>query len=654
MKIIKSNYGIFLILFVTLFLVLIWFGHGRMLAGGEEGPWLYNSSRTFNLYFSNWIDIGTGFVMPFFLPRISLVAIATLFSYFSPAWMYQASLFWFLLASGGIGTFLLTKELLKIQKNSIPIFAGSFYVLNLYTQSQVWARFISTGMFAWAYLPVFLYFWVKWIRGGKSWWLVGLIISSLFYSNTFGTAAFIFTLWIPPMVLFAYEIFLLRNRKEIRKLVLRVLIGVFSWFILNLWWIYPYYILSNLSVTGFNGWKSNFDILRSVSQYFPTFQIILLRQSYLFGTGSPWYLFYSQPWTTYLSVGIFIISVIGLVVNRREKWWSFLITLSFLGWFISKGTNPPVGNGFFRFLFSTWSSTDALRNSYEKFGIVWLLPFSIFFALGLGWIYGKFALKIRSFVIILLVFSCGFLVWPMWTGGVFSKNLYINTPSYYQEANTYLNGRGDDGRILQLPIISGDSVGYDWGYRGVEPSEFLFDKSSASKILRAEYYDNKYLNLYKDFIDSKDYSKDLDEMNIKYLVLHNDLVSEASGASSSAQVRKILSKNPEIKFQKTFGELDVFEYTGNKNPGLFVSEGTKNSSPVYKKLSPTHFIVNIDQASEPFNLVFKETYDNLWEARIDGKKIDNHFLVYDYANGWKIDKKGSYSVEIIFKVWPWE
>jgi hypothetical protein len=87
---------------------------------------------------------------------------------------------------------------------------------------------------------------------------------------------------------------------------------------------------------------------------------------------------------------------------------------------------------------------------------------------------------------------------------------------------------------------------------------------------------------------------------------------------------------------------------------MFISEGTTFSTLVYKKISPTRYIINIKESSEPFSLIFKETYNGLWKAKIDGKTIDSHYLVYNYANGWKIDKKGNYNVEVIFKVWPWE
>ncbi len=205
-----------------------------------------------------------------------------------------------------------------------------------------------------------------------------------------------------------------------------------------------------------------------------------------------------------------------------------------------------------------------------------------------------------------------------------------------------------------LPIIPGDSVNYKWGYRGVEPSEFLFDRDSVSKTLRAKYFDEKYMDLYTKFIDGGDYNQDLSEMNIKYLVLNNDLIPEASGASSSAQVRAVINHNSKIKLSKTIGALDIYEYKPNTDSSLFAVSGTSLTSVSYKKISSTHYSIGIKSANEPYEFIFKETFNPLWLARVNGVILDKHFLKYSYANAWEINKKGDYNIDVVFKVWPWE
>ena len=139
-------------------------------------------------------------------------------------------------------------------------------------------------------------------------------------------------------------------------------------------------------------------------------------------------------------------------------------------------------------------------------------------------------------------------------------------------------------------------------------------------------------------------------MNIKFLVLHHDLDAKISGASSSAEVVETLSKNPQIKLLEKFGELDIYEFK-SENLDLFKTDGPEIK---YTKLSPTKYDIKINDAKKLYTLIFKTTYDNNWIVRINGKVQENHKMIYDYANAWDIDRTGSYNIEVVYKVWPWE
>jgi len=51
-------------------------------------------------------------------------------------------------------------------------------------------------------------------------------------------------------------------------------------------------------------------------------------------------------------------------------------------------------------------------------------------------------------------------------------------------------------------------------------------------------------------------------------------------------------------------------------------------------------------------MILKDSFGSLWSAAINNESVDDHFVAYGYANGWTIDKKGSYKVDLIFEVWP--
>jgi len=66
----------------------------------------------------------------------------------------------------------------------------------------------------------------------------------------------------------------------------------------------------------------------------------------------------------------------------------------------------------------------------------------------------------------------------------------------------------------------------------------------------------------------------------------------------------------------------------------------------YKKINPTKYLVNVENARDPFYLVQLENYDTYWNAKIDKNKIEEHEKVFGYANAWYINKKDNYNVVI--------
>jgi len=84
---------------------------------------------------------------------------------------------------------------------------------------------------------------------------------------------------------------------------------------------------------------------------------------------------------------------------------------------------------------------------------------------------------------------------------------------------------------------------------------------------------------------------------------------------------------------------------------LFSSNQTGTPSITYEKINPTKYTVHVN-ASNPFFLVFSESYDKDWIATIEGRQVSNeyHFTANGFANGWYINKTGEYTVTLEF--WP--
>ena len=84
---------------------------------------------------------------------------------------------------------------------------------------------------------------------------------------------------------------------------------------------------------------------------------------------------------------------------------------------------------------------------------------------------------------------------------------------------------------------------------------------------------------------------------------------------------------------------------------------SKTPGMQFKKINPTKYLVDISQATEPYYLVFSETYHQEWKLRILDHIIpkDRHFQVNGYANGWYItpqDSQGQKDYQVVIEYFP--
>lgn len=64
----------------------------------------------------------------------------------------------------------------------------------------------------------------------------------------------------------------------------------------------------------------------------------------------------------------------------------------------------------------------------------------------------------------------------------------------------------------------------------------------------------------------------------------------------------------------------------------------------YRKIDPTHYKILVDHAERPFYLVLNQRYGDAWSA-----SIGEHFRGNRFANVWFIDKRGDYTVDVVYK-----
>lgn len=676
----KKKLSLVIILIICLTLILIWFSRGLLFAGGEEGIPFYNLSRTTKLLSFSWIDEGTGYPGVGQLTAIPYYSLLeALYRQGGSSLLLQSLHFFILILVGTLSYYFLLRITIGQDLTNNPIssykyvslIGAIFYLLNPYSMTQIFGRGIFVQYFAFALIPLFLALFIKCLKSKNLIYGALALVASYLLAGAYGSYSYIVALWF---VVFLYTSFFLSlNWKDKNKVIFTLLFLVvifIGWLAINSFWLLPVLKLAPQQLaSSLDALEENLGSLRGVSKQFsPHVLVRLMHTGYfyedLYGT------IYSNFFFQVLSWIIPMTALFSLNIFRKLIHFKFYSSLFVISLFISLGSNLPLGF-LFEFLFTNIPYLQIFRNPYEKFGLIFLLAYVPFFAIGvlvlsekIAKLFHKDSMKyLMPGAIVLLV--CGIFVWPMWKGifaGGYRINAWIKVPDYYKDANDWLNQQHGDFRLLHLPLIPGDGIRYKWEhpYQGIESSEFLFDRASiAQNIPFNKSYYNVLLqrigtfqpNIFgvdPDLTDSEfrsdKFYEELAKLNIRYIVLHNDIDVTFGGFKTPKQSADYLAKEDKIIKVNTFGELDIYKVDIGKEVGLIYSPEGKIS---YEKINPTFYKLKIKDAPDQFNLYFLTLYSPEWVALVKGQEIPDHFKVFSYANGWTINKGGD--LEIILK-----
>ena len=137
----------------------------------------------------------------------------------------------------------------------------------------------------------------------------------------------------------------------------------------------------------------------------------------------------------------------------------------------------------------------------------------------------------------------------------------------------------------------------------------------------------------------------------------NKHVLTLKGKGENVVSRVIVAPKEMIK--KSFREADELiqsdvvintEHLNANGPAtLTIRTDSKETEIVYQKIDSTKYVVHVN-ASNPFFLVFSESYNKNWIAYANGEQIPNeqHFMANSYANAWYVNKTGSYDITLEF------
>lgn len=649
----------------------MWFRQGLIFGGAEEQLPYYNFTKSLDFYSTTWNPASTGAPTIFNLSRVPYFFVTDYFFRLGISnVLLEALTFWILILTGTLAVYYLISETIASEvkeewRKLVPFLGGLFYFFNPFALTQIWGRALTYQFFSFALVPVFLLFFVLSLQKRNIFFSLVAVISSFVLSSAYSSPSVVLASWAS---VFLYLIFFLYKEKKSKANILFAIFSFavlfFCWLAVHFFWLYPSlkygqeFASATLSFNNVLSLKGLADVSR------PWNVIRLIHRGYYNGYG-PFYwgfTFYLISWF------LPFLALLSISVFKKTRHFLFFFMLLSVAIFVSLGANFPTGFIFIWFL-ERLPLLAVLRNPYEKFGINLALAYAPFAALGMLVLSEKLSAKktgLKIFILLIFVFTQFIvLVWPYWKGnfaGGIKTNFWVGVPDYYMHANEWLNKQSSDFYVLHLPLLPEDSITYTWDhyYEGIEPSEFLFDKSPIARgyAFNKDYYsalldkfgaDEDYTKLPYYSRDNKDFAaadliSELAKLNVRYIILHYDTDYIFRKAISPEQTKNyLLSQN--INKVAEFGKLEIYKVDIPENINLIYSPDSKVS---YKKIGRNLYKADIENNSDVINLYFLQIFHPSWQASIEGEIIPDHQKIFSYANGWVIKKKGNFQVTIKF------
>lgn len=556
-------------------LIFSWFRFGLIYGGGDVGLQTYNPQRILeNARFIWWDSSAPGAPIPQGLSAVPFQFILFIFQSlgFSPLAL-QATLFFILLFLMGYGMYLFLEYKFEEKHKLYPVIGGIFYMLNPYMMIQVWHRFIHTTIILAAALPYLAYSWDKWIKEGRVINLFFFLLVSFLSVYAFGTYAFILAVWIFLSFLTIGQLTSLQGKRQIYSVGFRFIFGFIIWILINAWWMIPVSQISPATLSEQHKTEESLMTLITISaQEVLPYSLQLINPFYLvyqaeLGTIYKNILFQMIPWVFVLII------LLGLVNSIKQRAFSMYGIFYLLALFLAKGAAPPFGN-IFIFGFTYFFALGVLRNPFEKTGLILVFFSTVMFVLGLKvlekivkqiWI-GRLVLVFS--LLLIFIFS-----YPMILGkviGRFDKPAFVEVPQSYKEADLWLLEQKSasilDGKILHLPLTGEESIQYNWkyGYNGLEPSDTFFTSHpSISRGFNIKRIDDALSGLgssfYSEYIDNARILGNLQDFNIRFIVLHKDVNWTGGNLPNPLDLEKLLDGLEFIAKKAQFGDLNVYQ-----------------------------------------------------------------------------------------------
>lgn len=348
----------------------------------------------------------------------------------------------------------------------------------------------------------------------------------------------------------------------------------------------------------------------------------------------------------------------------------FFALLGLVGAFLAKGSNPPFGE-IYLWLFNNFPGMSGFRDPTKFYTLV-ALSYSILIPVSVSNIYdwlksrNKFLnFNFQNLFFLFTIFYLLFLIRQALMGQLGGTFKTHNVPKEYVQLKELLSSQPEFFRTLWVPRTQ--NFGFFSNNHPMLSSENLisptvcqfplcllvekekkpagFDSSAipeAEILEKVRDYSLSYLNHPKA-------PEVLVQMGVKYIIVPYDSESEIflRDRKYSEEERekyiKILDGVSWLKKINSVGKIAIYE-TPKHNDRFFTIE--KDPTVDWKMINPTKYVVKIRSAAQPFNLVFSENYDSLWQAKV-GNEIIPSTKMFD-LNSFSFKRDGNFDITIEF------
>ena len=405
-----------------------------------------------------------------------------------PTSMVRYAWTFLMLLIGPLGAYFLLQTIFQKQKSvdfslQLAGLTGSiFYLLNLATVQYFYAPLESFSSF-YGFLPWLLYSFISFLQKPTQKRLVCYGVVSLLATSAFHVQ----TLFITYSIVLGLLSIEHTIRKKMTGFVSVFKLGLVT-FLVNAFWLLPilFFTITNSSATV----QSKQNLISTPETQLQNYSAgalenIIQLKGYWFDltdydTSSnqtvymlePWREHVAQPYVRYLTISLFVLSIIGYIATLSQKRNSFtpafLLTLLFSLSMISAGNgqlglvynflkdNLPLFGQIFRVAFTKWSMVTALT-----------------YAIGLGLFVLHFPkiLKFKAVVATatsaLIITISAVICLPVFSGQLIYDRTQLSIPSEYFELFDYLQNHYQQEKIVHLPLSSFWGWQFNaWGYRG--------------------------------------------------------------------------------------------------------------------------------------------------------------------------------------------